>query len=117
MTNLVANYLATWNADDADARERLLTEHWTEHASYTDPLAAATGRAAIGATVAAVREQFPDFVFTPVGDADTHHRQTRFHWGLGPAGVEPVVIGFDVIVTDESGRIDTVLGFLDKVPA
>ncbi len=48
---------------------------------------------------------------------DAHHRQARFNWGLGPEGAEPVVIGFDVAVTGEDGRIVAVLGFLDKVPA
>ena len=61
--------------------------------------------------------QFPGFVFTPAGPVDAHHQQARFTWGLGPAGAEPVVVGFDVAVTGDDGRITTVLGFLDKVPA
>jgi hypothetical protein len=48
---------------------------------------------------------------------DAHHQQARFTWGLGPEGAEPVVIGFDVAVTGEDGRITSVHGFLDKVPA
>jgi hypothetical protein len=47
---------------------------------------------------------------------DSHHRQARFTWGLGPAEVEPLVIGFDVAVAGEDGRLTSVLGFLDKVP-
>jgi len=38
-------------------------------------------------------------------------------WGLGPEQAHPVVIGFDVLVSDEGGRIRQVTGFLDKVPA
>jgi hypothetical protein len=30
--------------------------------------------------------------------------------------VEPVVVGFDVAVAGDDGRLATVLGFLDKVP-
>ncbi|MGH8862139.1 MAG: nuclear transport factor 2 family protein, partial [Jatrophihabitantaceae bacterium] len=41
----------------------------------------------------------------------------RFAWGLGPAGAEPIVEGFDVVVLDGDDRIATVLGFLDKVPS
>jgi hypothetical protein len=48
---------------------------------------------------------------------DAHHQQARFTWGLGPDGAEPLVVGFDVAVTDGDGRLRTVLGFLDKVPA
>lgn len=48
---------------------------------------------------------------------DANHDQARFTWHLGPAGGEPVVIGFDVVVLSEDGRIASVHGFLDKVPA
>ncbi|WP_328389008.1 nuclear transport factor 2 family protein [Nocardia sp. NBC_00416] len=116
MNDVVATYLRTWNTTDAQVRTALLDQHWAPDASYTDPLAAAVGRAAIGTTIGAVHDQFPGFVFTQVGEPDAHHGQVRFQWGLGPAGTEPVIIGFDVLVTDEQGRIDTVLGFLDKVP-
>ncbi|MGV9636516.1 nuclear transport factor 2 family protein [Nocardia rhamnosiphila] len=116
MKDTVTAYLQTWNATDAAVRKELLNTHWAPEASYIDPLAEAAGLDAIGATIGAVHEQFPGFIFTPVGDPDAHHRQVRFQWGLGPAGAEPVIIGFDVLVTDEQGRIETVLGFLDKVP-
>ncbi|GAB19602.1 hypothetical protein GOEFS_092_00270 [Gordonia effusa NBRC 100432] len=111
----VDNYLNTWNAEPAE-RERHLAQHWSAAATYTDPLGAAAGRSEIAATIDAVRQQFAGLEFSPIGDADSHHNQTRFRWGLGPAGGEPLVIGFDVIVTDDVGRIATVLGFLDKVP-
>jgi SnoaL-like protein len=114
--DLVERYLTCWNATDAGARRALLAEHWTDGATYTDPLVEARGRDAVDATIAAVHARFPGFVFTPVGVADAHHRQARFRWGLGPDGADPVVVGFDVVVTDDAGRIDTVLGFLDRVP-
>lgn len=109
-------YLETWNATDVATRERLLADHWCDAATYTDPMVDVAGRDAISATIAAVQAQFPSYVFSLVGEADAHHRQTRFQWGLGPAHLEPVVIGFDVLVSDESGRIQRVHGFLDKVP-
>ena len=116
MNTVLERNLATWNAADDATRSQLLGDHWSETASYIDPLAEAAGREAIGATIAAVRGQFPDFVFSLVGEPDAHHRQARFQWGLGLADAEPVVIGFDVVTTDEDGRIEQVLGFLDKVP-
>jgi hypothetical protein len=116
MSDLVTNYLDCWNEDDADARRALIDLHWSETATYVDPMAEVAGREALNATIGAVRQQFPGFVFTAVGDVDAHHSQARFQWGLGPAGAEPVVIGFDVVVTDADGRIEQVLGFLDRVP-
>jgi hypothetical protein len=42
----------------------------------------------------------------------------RFSWELAPSeATEPLVIGFDVAVLAEDGRLQVVHGFLDKVPA
>jgi hypothetical protein len=117
MNDLIERYLACWNETEPTARRKLIDDLWAEDASYIDPMAEAHGRDAIDATIAAVQGQFPGLVFTPVGSVDAHHRQARFTWGLGPEGVEPIVIGFDVAVTDGDGRLTTVLGFLDKVPS
>src|SRR4051812_16178349 len=120
MSDLLENYLATWNETDPAARRALLETHWAAAATYTDPLADAAGIDAIEATIAAVQTQFPGWVFAPSGPADAHHQQARFTWTLGPAGtsgIEAPVAGFDVVVTDADGRIRTVLGFLDRVPS
>ena len=116
MNEIVSRYLDTWNATERAELDRLLAAHWSPECTYVDPLAEAQGRAAVAATVGAVHDQFPGFVFTGVGEPDAHHRQVRFQWGLGPAGAEPVIIGFDVIVLDD-GLIADVRGFLDQVPA
>jgi hypothetical protein len=116
MTDMITNYLACWNETDTEARLALLDQHWSPSATYVDPLVAVTGHDDLSAAIGAVHEQFPDFVFTQVGDVDAHHDQARFQWGLGPADAEPVIIGFDVVVTDADGRFEQVLGFLDRVP-
>jgi hypothetical protein len=114
--DIVQHYLATWNAT-GDERAALLSEHWSPGATYTDPMVEVSGHEGITAVVDSVQEQFPGFVFTQVGEADAHHRQVRFRWGLGPEAAEPLVIGCDVLLLDASGRIQDVRGFLDKVPA
>jgi hypothetical protein len=113
---LIDKYIAAWNATDATARRRLVDEVFADGAAYTDPLAALTGRDQIDAFIAGVQDQFPGLEFQLGGPVDAHHDIVRFSWHLGPADAEPVVIGFDVAeITD--GRIATVYGFLDKVPA
>src|SRR3954470_5714400 len=86
-------------------------------ARYVDPLAVADGREAIASMIGAVQQQFPGLRFRLAGPVDGHHNQARFGWELGPAGGEAPIVGFDVAVTDDDGRISTVLGFLDKVPS
>ena len=116
MSDLIDRYLACWNETDAETRRVLLAEHWTPDATYVDPMIEIGGLAALDATIAAVQAQFAGFVFSPAGPVDAHHDIARFSWGLAPAGAEPVVIGFDVVVTAADGRIRSVFGFLDRVP-
>jgi SnoaL-like domain len=114
---LAQRYIDTWNETDAAARRTAVDQLYTEDARYVDPLAVADGREAIVSMIGAVQQQFPGFVFRLAGPVDGHHNQARFGWELGPVGSPAPIVGFDVAVTDDAGRIQTVLGFLDKVPA
>jgi hypothetical protein len=113
---LAERYIAVWNETDPESRRRGVEQLWSENGRYVDPIADAHGRDAIERTIAAVQDQFPEFVFRLAGPVDAHHNQLRFSWELGPAGGEAPIVGFDVAVTDGDGRLETVLGFLDKVP-
>ncbi|MEV4561737.1 nuclear transport factor 2 family protein [Kitasatospora sp. NPDC049285] len=117
LQNLAERYLAAWNETDPAARRKLIDDAWAEDGSYTDPLVEANGRDELDATLAAVQAQFPGWVFRLAGPVDAHHHLCRFSWELGPAGAEPLIVGFDVLAADPEGRIATVHGFLDKVPA
>ena len=113
----VQRYIAAWNETEPQTRRRAVTALFTEDARYVDPLVDAAGREAITATIAAVQQQFPGFVFRLTGPVDAHHDQARFSWELGPAGQpEAPIAGFDVAVRDGSGQLRSVLGFLDRVP-
>ena len=113
---LAQRYIDTWNETDASARRTAVDQLYTEDARYVDPMAVADGREAIASLIGAVQQQFPDFSFRLAGPVDGHHNQARFGWELGPAGSPAPIVGFDVAVSDEEGRIKSVLGFLDKVP-
>ncbi|MFE3546923.1 nuclear transport factor 2 family protein [Nocardia sp. NPDC059177] len=116
MNTVVAQYLEAWNTREPGARRSAVTRLFTPQARYTDPLVAVTGHAELEAAIAGVQTQFPDWTFRLAGPVDAHHDQVRFTWALGPADGEPVVIGFDVAVLAD-GRVDSVYGFLDQVPA
>lgn len=115
--DIAQRYIDAWNQTDAAARRAAVDQLYTEDARYVDPLAVAEGREAIASMIGGAHEQFPGFVFTLAGPVDGHHNQARFGWELGPAGAPAPIVGFDVAVTDDVGRIRNVLGFLDKVPA
>lgn len=115
--SLAARYIETWNEHDPAIRRKAVEELWAADGRYIDPLTDAQGRAAIDAAIAAAHQQFPSFEFRLIGGVDGHHGQCRFSWELGPAGSEAPVAGSDVAVVTGDGRLQTVLGFLDKVPA
>ncbi|WP_018635912.1 nuclear transport factor 2 family protein [Parafrankia elaeagni] len=114
---LVLSYLAAWNETDSATRRVAVEKILAPDVRYIDPIATAEGHDAVNEMIGAVRSRFPGLTMTLAGPVDGHHDQARFAWGLGPAGAEPLVVGFDVIERGTDGRIVKVLGFLDKVPA
>lgn len=115
--DLAERYIATWNETDSQRRRQAIDALWSADGSYVDPLGVAEGPDAIAATIAGAQAQFAGLEFRLAGPVDGHHNQARFTWELGPAGGEALVVGFDVAVTDPSGRLREVFGFLDRVPA
>lgn len=119
MTNaseIAANYIATWNETDAAARAALISDHWSETPRYLDPLMSASDADELCEMIGAVHDRFPGFRFTLINRPDGHGDYVRFAWALGPEGREAVIEGSDIVET-RSGRIDRVVGFLDKLPA
>ncbi|MGN9762562.1 nuclear transport factor 2 family protein [Streptomyces sp. SD31] len=114
----VARYFEAWNAREPSERARAVATAWTPQGGYTDPLADVRGHEGIVAVVAAAQARFPGFVFRLTGSVDGHHDTARFSWELvrEDDGSAPVA-GSDVITLDAEGRIMSVLGFLDRVPA
>ncbi|HEY3480562.1 MAG TPA: nuclear transport factor 2 family protein [Streptomyces sp.] len=112
---LVEQYIAVWNETDAGKRRALIADVFTEGAGYTDPLGAVTGHDGIDQVVGGAQQQFAGLTFSLPAGPDAHHDLARFQWHLGPAGAEPVAIGFDVVEL-EDGKIAQVHGFLDKMP-
>ncbi|GAA2681262.1 nuclear transport factor 2 family protein [Nonomuraea recticatena] len=113
----VERYMAAWNETGAETRRTLVAQVFAEDVTYTDPLVAVQGRDSLDATIAAVQGQFKGLTFSLGAPVDAHHDIARFTWHLGAEGADPIVIGFDVAVIGDDGRISQVLGFLDRVPA
>ena len=109
-------YLNTWNEADGERRRSVLAEHWTEDASYVDPMMRGDGPAQIDALVAAVHQRFPGFRFRLIGTPDGHGEYVRLSWSLGPDGTSAPIEGSDVVQL-HCGQIRRVIGFIDRAPA
>lgn len=113
---LVEQYINLWNETDPAARRAAIDALFTDDVRFIDPMSAVRGRAEVDWTIGGVQAQFPGFVITRVGAVDGHHDQARFTWEMGLPGQPAPVAGFDVITVAADGRVDQVLGFLDRVP-
>ena len=113
---IAERYIAAWNEADPARRRAILAESWSPQATYIDPLASVEGHDGVDALIAGVQQRFPGFGFKLLGEPNGYGDQVRFSWTLGPAAGEPPIQGSDV-VTLKGGRIASVIGFLDKVPA
>ena len=113
---IARHYIDTWNEPDEARRRALLARHWSEDASYVDPLMRAEGTAQVAALVAAVQQRFPGFRFALTGTPDGHGEFVRLSWSLGPEGDAAPIEGSDVVELRD-GRIGRVIGFIDRAPA
>jgi hypothetical protein len=115
--NTIANrYIDLWNERTPSRRRELLAANWTHDARYVDPLMSGDGHDGVDALIAGVQQRFPDFRFRLLGEPNGYGQHVRFCWGLGANGAESAIKGTDFAVV-EDGRIRSVTGFLDQVPA
>ncbi|PVE21735.1 polyketide cyclase [Microvirga sp. KLBC 81] len=113
----IANrYIALWNEANPQRRKALMADLWNETGTYVDPLMQGRGHDQIDALIAGVHGQFPGFRFALLGRPDVYGNQVRFSWQLGPEGSDGPIKGTD-FATLENGRLASVIGFLDQVPA
>ena len=113
----VEAYVATWNETDAARRQAGIARAWAAAGRYRDPLMASEGHAGIDAMLAGVQARFPGFVLKRTSKVDAHNGAARFTWSLGPAAGPSVVEGVDFCALAPDGRLASVVGFIDKMPA
>ena len=117
----IAAYLESWNETDPARRQAAIARAWGAGARYRDPLMAGDGPAGIDAMLAAVQARFPGFVLKRISAVDAHNGPkegyARFAWSFGPASGPSVVEGVDFCALDPEGRLESVVGFIDKMPA
>lgn len=109
---LVDNYIAAWNARDAEQRRALVGRTFSEDAVYTDPLMTGEGIDGIAAMIGAAQEQFPGHSFSLAEGPDAHHDCVRFSWSLESEEGSVVARGLDVVLLD-GDRMSVVSGFLE----
>jgi len=116
MNHLVDRYIAMWNETDPDRRRGIISEIWTETASYRDPKLEAEGREGIDAMVQKVQAAYPGHRFKLVSDVDVHHDRLRFTWEVGVEGGPILARGLDFAVVTGK-QLQSMTGFFDVINA
>ena len=116
MTDLVDRYIAIWNETDAPRRRALIARTWTDDALYVDPQMRGDGPAGIDAMIAGVQQRFPGLKIRLAGKVDAHNDRLRFGWELGPDSGPAMVAGVDFAVVASDHRLQSVTGFIDRMP-
>jgi hypothetical protein len=116
VNTIARNYIDLWNERAPGRRHEMLAANWTSDASYVDPLMSGDGHDGVDALISGVQQRFPDFRFRLIGEANGFGDHLRFSWGLGPDGADSPIKGTDFAVLSD-GRIRSITGFLDQVPA
>ncbi|MBV9791249.1 MAG: nuclear transport factor 2 family protein [Chloroflexi bacterium] len=116
-SELIDRYFAVWNERDTARRRDLIAQTWAEDASYLDPLMQGQSHAGIDSMVQGVQQQFAGHHFRQLGAVDAHNDRLRFSWELISDDGPVVVAGTDFGVVAADGRLQSVTGFLDQVPA
>jgi len=114
---LADRYIAMWNETDAQRRRDLIAKLWTDNAKYVDPLMSGDGPAGIDAMVQGVQQRFPGHRFSLTSKVDGHNDRLRFGWALGDGKSPPLVAGIDIGVVAADGRLQSITGFIDQMPA
>lgn len=115
-SSIARNYIDLWNERTPSRRREILVTNWTSDARYVDPLMAGDGHDGVDALIAGVQQKFPDFKFSLIGEPSGYGDHVRFSWGLGPDGADSPIKGTDFALLKD-GRIRSITGFLDQVPA
>ena len=110
--DLLRENLEAFGERDAEKRRTAISTIWESDGVFIDPDGTHIGLEAINKVVEHLLLKFPDFVFSELGVPDSHNGIGRLAWGFGPAGMEPVVTGLDVIVS-KAGKIEALYTFLD----
>jgi len=113
---IALSYIDLWNERTPARRREMLAANWTTDAKYVDPLMSGDGHDGVDALISGVQQRFPDFKFRLIGEPNGFGNHLRFSWSLGPDGADGPIKGTDFALLSD-GRIRSIIGFLDQVPA
>jgi hypothetical protein len=108
--------LAAWNELEPAKVRGELEQALAPDVRFIDPTHDIAGIDAFETMVHEFRKNLPDAVCSRVSGIDAHHHLYRYEWAIHRGG-ELMLPGFDVVETDDAGRVTQVLGFFGPLPS
>lgn len=111
----VDQYVAFWNATNADEQQRPAATPFSDQVSYHAPVAVLRGIDELIGFRNQFAQHSPGYVFRPRTQPQAHHGRARLQWELVVGG-RSFATGTDVLELDDGGHIVAITCFLDRAP-
>ncbi len=108
--------LAAWNEPDDSLVRSHLDKALAPGVRFVDPSIDVTGVDGFEANVHEVKSKHPGNVYSRTSAVDSQNGFHRYHWAIHSKDGDLVLPGFDVVETDEDGRVVCVIGFFGDLP-
>jgi len=113
---VITDYLAAWNATDAEARLSLISKVLSSNCIYADshlPNLIET-RELHSRFIDQFKSKFPELKISLVAEPDIHHGFFRFRWQLAQPNGDTFTQGIFFGETNSSQEISKLVGFVDQ---
>ena len=107
--------MAAWNETDPSKVRSHLDKALAPDVRFVDPSIDVTGIDGFEQNVHEVHEKNPGHTYSRVSAVDSQRGFHRYHWAIHNKDGALVLPGFDVVETDESGRVTCVIGFFGEL--
>lgn len=111
----VDRYVEFWNTADPEDLQRAAAATFADGVVSHVPLGVMRGTEELIGFRNEFATRLPDYRFQSRAEPDSHHDRARLQWELVVGG-ESFATGTDVLELDETGRIVSITGFLDRAP-
>jgi hypothetical protein len=113
---LVRNLREVFGERDPVRRTTAIEAIFDRDGVFSDPRGRHVGHRGFEDAVVALQAQFPDHVFSQIGNVDALQDSGRLAWAFGPPHEPRRITGLDVAIVN-AGRISALYTFVDPTDA
>lgn len=106
---------AAWNSADPSDIRKNMKKALSPNIRFVDPSADLVGLDDFEKNVHEVHKKMPGAVYSISSPVDSHHNFHRYHWSIHQ-NEKLLMTGFDVVETEDSGQVISVIGFFGALP-